>query len=117
MGVKAKYTQKVDIPQYMPTGEIPDIEELIDESKTNELLRDIVFSQVSSGERQFLMKAAYRHLAFNYRKIAEYYAHASKEMQELMEKSALVIIDYEDAIKNGYTRLSKRIKELSEADA
>lgn len=114
---KTKYTQKVDVPQYKPTGTKPKIEELIDESKAHNLLNDIIFSKVSLDERQFLMKATYRHLAFNYRKIAEYYAHASKEMQELMEKSALVIIDYEDAIKNGYARLSKRIKELSESDA
>ena len=38
-------------------------------------------------------------------------------MQELMEQTALVIIDYDDAIKNGYVRLSKRLKELSAADA
>lgn len=114
---KSKYTQKVDIPQYKPTGDKPKITELIDESKAHELLKDIIFSKVSWDERQFLIKATYRHLAFNYRKIAEYYAHANKEMQNLMEKSALVIIDYDDAIKNGYARLSKRIKEMSEADA
>ena len=30
-------------------------------------------------------------------------------MQSLMEQSALVIIDFEDAIKNGYARLSDEI--------
>lgn len=115
--MRDKYTDKTDIPQYKPTGEKPNIDELIDESKTKELLADIGISKLSGEERDFLTKASYRHLAFNYRKIAEYYAHASKEMQELMEKSALVIIDYEDAIKYGYARLSKRIKELSESNA
>ena len=114
---KPRYSQKTDIPQYTPTGAKPDISELIDERKANELLTDIMCSNVNQEERSFLMKATYRHFAFNYRKIAEYYASASKEMQRLMEKSALVIIDYDDAIKNGYARLSKRIKELSEADA
>ena len=111
------YTQKTDIPQYKTTGEKPNISELIDERKTLDLLSDIIKANVSMDERLFLIKASCRHLAFNYRKIAEYYAHASKEMQELMEQSALVIIDYDDAIKNGYARLSKRIKEMSEADA
>ena len=55
-----------------------------------------------------------RHLGFNYSKIAEYYAHQDKEMQELMEESALVIIDYEDAIKNGYVELSQKIEEITE---
>lgn len=115
--MRDKYTDKTDIPQYKPTGKQPEISELIDETKANELLDDIMLSDVSWEERRFLIKATHRHLAFNYRKIAEYYATASKEMQELMEKSALVIIDYDDAIKNGYARLSKRIKELSEANA
>ena len=49
---------------------------------------------------------------FNYRKIAEYYANADKEMQKLMENSALVIIDYENAVANGYVKLSERLKEM-----
>jgi hypothetical protein len=36
-------------------------------------------------------------------------------MQELMEASALVIIDFDDAIKNGFTRLSNRLKAIQEA--
>lgn len=114
---KPKYTQKIDIPHYHPTGEKPKISELIDESKAHDLLADIILSKISGEERSFLIKATYRHLAFNYRKIAEYYANASKEMQALMEKSALVIIDYDDAIKNGYAKLSKRMEELRKADA
>ena len=51
------------------------------------------------------MRAAGRHTVFNYGLIAEYYAHASPEMQELMEKSALVIIDVDNAIANGYATL------------
>ena len=41
---------------------------------------------------------------------ADYYAHASKEMQELMEDSALVIIDFGKAIEKGYIRLSDEIR-------
>lgn len=114
---KTSYTKKMNIPQYIPTGEKPELSDLIDERKANELLAEIESSKLSEDEKQFLTKASYRHFAFNYRKIAEYYAHAEKEMQELMERSALVIIDYNDAIKYGYARLSKRIKELSESDA
>jgi hypothetical protein len=50
-----------------------------------------------------------RHIVFDYQKIADYYAHASKEIQELMEKSALVIIDFNKAIQNGYVKLSHEI--------
>lgn len=33
-------------------------------------------------------------------------------MQELMEHSALVIIDYDDAIKNGYVQLSSSLESI-----
>lgn len=112
-----RYTNKMDVPQYKPTGQKPKISELIDESKTHDLLSDIIFSKISWEERNFLIKASYRHLAFDYKKIAEYYADASPEMQNLMEKSALVIIDYDDAIKNGYALLSKRLQEMRAKDA
>ena len=116
MIMSEKYTQRTDGLYYEPTGKQPQISELIDETKAYELLADIIFSKVSMEERRFLIKATYRHFAFNYSKIAEYYANASEEMQRLMEKSALVIIDYDKAIKNGYTKLSKRIRELNEAN-
>lgn len=110
------YSKETNIPQYDIQGETPDISELIAEEKTNELLEEIENSDLSFAEKDFLRKAAQRHLVFNYRKIAEFYANASEEMQELMEKSALVIIDYNDAIANGYTTLSDKIQKMLEAD-
>lgn len=104
-----KYTMKTNIPQYEIKGEEPDITDLVDVSKTNELLRRIKQSDVSEEQKKFLKLGAYRHLCFNYSKIAEYYAHADKEMQELMEDSALVIIDFEDAIAKGYVQMSEQI--------
>lgn len=107
-----KYTNSVSAPQYEPVGETPALSELVDEEKANELLEEIEQSDLDEDEKEFLKKAAYRHLAFNYRSVAEYYAQASPEMQRLMEKSALVIIDYNDAIANGYTKLGKAIEEM-----
>lgn len=104
-----KYTMKTNIPQYEPKGEEPDITELVDISKTRELLERIEQSNVTKKQKQFLKFAAYRHLCFNYSKIAEYYCHQDKEMQELMEDSALVIIDFDDAIAKGYVQLSKQV--------
>ena len=51
---------------------------------------------------------------FNYRNIAEYYAHATPEMQQLMEKSALVIIDVDNAIANGYATLMADVLDMME---
>lgn len=105
---------KTNIPQYEIKGEEPDISELVDTSKTKELIEAIKQSNVPTEIKQFLKLAAYRHLCFNYSKIAEYYAHADKETQELMEQSALVIIDFGDAIRNGFVQLSEQISLLRE---
>ncbi len=110
------YTSKIDIPQYQVKGDKPKIEDLVDVKKTEELMQEIEKSNISEEEKNFLMKAATRHYAFDYSNVAEYYPHACKEMQELMEKSALVIIDYKDAIKNGYAHISNEINEMSEED-
>lgn len=108
------YTTETTIPQYEPTGECPDLSALYDTSKTDDLIAEIEASKLRPDEKGFLLRAAGRHTVFNYRKIAEYYAHASPEMQELMEKSALVIIDEEDAICNGFVALSSKVSELME---
>lgn len=110
------YSKDTNIPQYEIQGEKPDISELVNEDKTKELLEEIENSDLSFEEKDFLRKAAQRHLVFNYKKVAEFYAAASETMQELMEKSALVIIDYNDAIANGYTTLSERVQKLLGAD-
>ena len=109
-----KYSRAISIPQYEVKGERPFIEELYSNEKVIKLLEHIKKSGVSESEKKFLTIAAYRHDVFNYSKIAEYYASASKEMQELMEESALVIIDIDDAIKNGYVKYSKRIQQIIE---
>ena len=112
-----KYTSKMDVPQYEITGECPRLDELVDCEKTDELIKAIQNSNVSEQEKAFLLKAATRHEVFDYAKIAEYYAHADHEMQALMEDSALVIIDYADAIRNGYSNLYLDISEMCEEDS
>ena len=108
------YTSKTEIPQYEIKGEMPEIYELIEEEKVNQLIEDIRKSNVGEKEKEFLIKSAYRHYGFNYSKIAEYYCHQNKEMQELMEKSALVIIDINNAIAEGYAELKEEMEEMIE---
>lgn len=114
---EGEYTKKTDIPQYDVQGDDVQLEQLVDRGKALTLIEEIEGSNVSEEEKTFLKLAARRHYVFNYKKIAEYYASASEEMQELMEKSALVIIDYDNAIANGYIKLSKRLEELRIGDA
>lgn len=110
------YTQKVAIPQYEIVGEEPKTTELVDLGKTNELHRAIEKADLPEDVAEFLRLAAYRHARFNYRKIAEFYPHQPKEIQQLMEQSVLVIIDADDAIANGFAHFQKTIDELIEED-
>lgn len=110
------YSEKALIPQYEVKGEEPEINDLFDTSKTDELIQEIENSDLTPVQRAFLIEAAHRHTVFNYGNIAEYYAHQDPTMQRLMEKSALVIIDYDDAIAYGYSTMKKRIEEQREKD-
>lgn len=105
----SKYSSKIEAPIYEPKNKKPHILELCDKSKTKRLLREINMSSLPEEEKAFLIDAATRHSVFNYEKIADYYAHSNPEMQKLMERSALVIIDFEKAIELGYVNLCEGI--------
>lgn len=110
--VDNQYTAKVQIPQYIPSDTKPPVSGLADYEKYSKLIKHINDSNVSTEEKLFLKFAAARHIVFNYSLIADYYAHAEPEMQRLMEESALVILDIDDAIANGYMKLSENIKQI-----
>lgn len=104
------YTKKITAPVYEMTGEKPKLSELTDTSKFASLLQQIERAEgVPDDVREFLKLAAYRHVVFDYAKIAEFYAHASAEVQRLMENSALVIVDFDKAIENGFVVLTEEI--------
>lgn len=105
-----KYSSKIEAPIYEPKNAKPHILELLNKEKTHRLMREIDNSNLSIEEKTFLIDAARRHNVFNYEKIADYYANSNKEMQNLMEKSALVIIDFEKAIQLGYVKLCDEIR-------
>ena len=116
MGDDKKYSRAIKIPQYNPSEEVPKLESMLDLEKYSKLIYAINKSNVSEEEKKFLRFAASRHIVFNYALIADYYAHASAEMQDLMEQSALVILDINDAIANGYVKLSEKMKQLVEEE-
>jgi len=112
MGGDRKYSRAVRVPQYEPSTDKPDIHSLYNVEKYNRLVARIKKSSVSEEEKKFLLFAASRHIVFTYSRIADYYANSEKEMQELMEESALVILDMDDAIANGYVALSEKMQQL-----
>jgi hypothetical protein len=111
-GPKSDYTRKILAPIYEPKNRKPNVIELVNQSKAKALSARIYNSKLNESEKNFLLAAAYRHNVFNYKLIADYYAHSGIEMQALMEESALVIIDFDKAIRNGFVKYSEEIKKL-----
>lgn len=112
-----KYSHKVLTPVYHPNrGGKVSIYECYDSSKYSRLIRRIDHSDVTKEEKDFLKLAASRFIVFQYQDIAEYYANASKDMQQLMEALALVIIDFDKAIENGFVQLNDKMRRLYEEE-
>lgn len=107
--LKTKYVNNITLPNYEPKNEKPNILSLIDNQKTKRIINEINNSNITEDEKSFLIEAARRHSVFNYQNIADYYAHATPEMQHLMERQALVIIDFEKAYQYGYVKLAHEI--------
>ena len=106
------YSKKVQVPIYEPKEEKPLLSELFNDEKYRVLVQKIKESELTNEEKEFLILAAGRHVVFNFQKIAEFYAHSAKRIQEFFEDSALVIIDFDKAISNGYIQLAEEIADI-----
>lgn len=107
------YTRKIDPPVYEPKSDHPpELSVMYDQSKTEHLIAEISDAPIPANVKSFLKAAAQRHTVFNYELIAEYYAHASPEVQRLMEASALVIIDFKQAIEQGFVTLTRELADI-----
>lgn len=106
------FARNVQSPVYEVTGECPAINELYDEKKTKALKRNIKKANIPDDIRRFLNSAAERHTAFNFKNIAEFYAHADEEVQALMEESVLIIIDFDQAVEAGFVQLTNLMNDI-----
>lgn len=110
------YSTNIESPIYSITDEKPLEKELYNLETYNRLLSKIEMADLPDEKKEFLKLASTRHIEFNYKKIAEFYAHEEKLVQELMEENALVIIDYQKAIELGFVKLYEDLNNLSEID-
>lgn len=113
-----KYTKKVASPVYEPTeAEPPKVDELYNAEKAERLQEQIKSAELPEGVKQFLTLASYRFVKFDFTKIAEYYAHIeNSEEKELFELLALVIIDYDKAIENGFVEMQSELEKLFKSE-
>lgn len=110
------YTNKIISPVYQPKGDCPNVDELYNRDKTKALIQEIDKSKIHDDIKIFLKFAAERHSIFNFRNIAEFYCHVHKDIQELMEKSGLVIIDLNKAIENGFVDLTEKLGKIADTE-
>lgn len=106
---ESSYTSHIKTPIYEPKNKCPHIIELINTEKSNRLINEIENSELNEEEKKFLTAAAKRHNVFHYEKIADYYSHATPLMQKFMERSALVVIDFDKAYEFGYVSLAQEL--------
>ncbi len=111
-----KYSQKITTPIYEIKGENPESNELYDDSRYETLCKEINGADIPDDIRDFLLKAATRHIVFDYGKIAEFYARQPKTIKQLMEDCTLVIIDFKKAIELGCVRTGLELSGIMEDD-
>lgn len=106
------YERKIVAPIYEPQDGDISIGDCYDTNKTDSLISAIEDSpDLDEPTKAFLKVAAYRHVKFNYEKVADFYAKAPEEVQRFMEDSALVIVDIDKAIEDGFVKISKDFME------
>jgi ParB-like chromosome segregation protein Spo0J len=112
----SEYTVKIESPIYEPKGIRPNIDELFNRAKTEALCKEIENASLPKPVADFLKYAAERHTVFDYAKIAEWYSHATESEQKMMQRSGLVIIDFDSAIENGFVEMTERIRALAASE-
>jgi len=106
------YSTKLEAPVYEIRGEKPAEADLVDTTKVDALLAEIDAAEIPDDVRNVLRVCAYRHAVIDFELMAEYYAHAPKNVQELMENNALVIIDFDRAIANGFVKMTADLQAI-----
>ena len=111
------YTQKIELPIYTPDESVDvDESQLVQTEYFDKLMAEIDKADIPDKAKEFLRLSAYRHLRFDYTAIANYYARADPVVQDLMERSGLVIIDYNKALEYGFVEFSDTLKEIMGSD-
>lgn len=110
------YTAKIERPIYEPKGEKPPTSSLVDVAVCERLTAAIDAANLPSDVAAFLRAAATRHMRFDFQNIAEWYCHAPPEVQRLVEQSALVIVDFDQAVELGYVKLTEAFQQTFLAD-
>ena len=104
------YSRKIEAPDYEPTGRKVQVSELYDESKTQRLIAEINAMKVNAEIKKMLVAGAQRFTRFDFRNVAEWYSQQEDEsVKAMMRKMAMVIVDFDEAVENGFVRLCEEL--------
>ena len=109
-----KYSQKAGEVTYEPKDVVHEPKDLFEEDST----LDLVIDQIKDPDIKRLceIRQSYFH-KLNYSKIADYYANqATPEEQAVFERLALIILDKDQLIENGFSKIQTIYQEDWEAD-
>lgn len=117
LGEDSVYNRKIEAPIYEPGSLKPSLVDLVDTSKVDELLALVNGLDATEDVKKFLQIATTRFYIFDFALIADYYANSEDEkIREIMRKLALVIIDFDQAIENGFVEFVKSISEIVKSE-
>ncbi len=101
-----KYTRNINDIYYEPSDVTPAISECISTERYDSFVSKInSLSGITEEERRLLKLSATRFIEYRYDKIADLYASSEGALRETMQELALVIVDFEESIRQGITRI------------
>lgn len=102
----------IEIPFYEPSEVKPEINELADVSKTNDLISKIENLKIDADLKEILKIRAGFFTDFNFQKIADYYYKEEDDVKDVFKDLGLVILAPKEALERGFVELSDSVFEL-----
>jgi len=101
--MKETYSHKIKLPIFEPSNRNVTLDECVNVDQFVKYMEEIdrykSENKINEQQYKFLKLAASRFIVFNFENIAEYFCHANADMQRIMQNLALVLLDYDDALK------------------
>lgn len=99
----------IELPFYTPSEDLPNVDDLADVSKTQELNEKIDSLKIDEELKSILKIRASFFTDFDFQKIADYYAQQTDEVKDLFEDLGMVILAPKEALKRGFINLKNEI--------
>lgn len=110
-----KYSKVIGIPDFVPNGKNVELENCINTEKYVKLVNEINGnSKLTDSEKKFLRLGATRWIQFRYDNIAQYFCtKANPEFQKMLQRLAMVLIDFDDVLENNLTEAQNFVYDLA----